>query len=129
MAPAQLPADDKLVGPYVRYELIEDRFEKQQNRNLIGRPEFFALGLDAERATGQRVDGHGLDTRRVVVFRPSSAAVSSRPPSTPLIAEAKVSGQLQRRARVQHQHLAAQSQYYLPQSQHWLFYASMRPMR
>ena len=44
-APAQLPPDDKLIAPFVRFELIEDRFEKSRNRNQIERPEFFALGL------------------------------------------------------------------------------------
>ena len=33
--------------PFVRYELIEDRFERTSNRNLMGRPEFFPLGLNA----------------------------------------------------------------------------------
>lgn len=45
--PTALPPDERLVGPFVRYELIEDRFEKLQNRNLMARPEFFALGLAA----------------------------------------------------------------------------------
>ena len=44
--PTALPPDET-GGPFVRYELIEDRFEKLQNRNLMARPEFFALGLAA----------------------------------------------------------------------------------
>lgn len=45
VAPSLLPQDETLVGPFVRVELIEDRYERELNRNLIGRPEFFALGL------------------------------------------------------------------------------------
>ena len=44
-APAQLPGDEKLVAPFIRYELIEDRYDRELNRNLIGRPEFYALGF------------------------------------------------------------------------------------
>ena len=47
VAPSQVPTDQKLVAPFVRYELIEDRFERELNRNLIGRPEFFALGFNS----------------------------------------------------------------------------------
>ena len=40
VAPAQLPPDEKLVAPFVRFELVEDRYERLQNRNLIARPEY-----------------------------------------------------------------------------------------
>ena len=45
MPPARLAQDQKLVSPFLRYELLEDRYERLNNRNLIGRPEFFSLGL------------------------------------------------------------------------------------
>ena len=44
-APSALNADERLVGPFVRYELIEDRYAKVINRDMIGVPEFLALGL------------------------------------------------------------------------------------
>ena len=47
VAPARLPVDEKLVMPFVRVALIEDRYDRELNRNLIGRPEFFALGLNS----------------------------------------------------------------------------------
>ena len=59
VAPPQLPTDQRLVGPFVRYELVEDRFDKQLNRNLIGRPEFFALGLASTVQLGWASTGWG----------------------------------------------------------------------
>ena len=59
VAPVQLPADERLVAPFVRFELIEDRYERQENRNLIGRPEFFALGLTASAQLGWAATGFG----------------------------------------------------------------------
>jgi len=40
----QLPPDLKQVGPFLRYEVVEDDFLKVKNRNLIERAEYFALG-------------------------------------------------------------------------------------
>ena len=36
---------------------LEDRFEKELNRNLIGRPEFFALGLNSTLQLGRASSG------------------------------------------------------------------------
>jgi outer membrane protein assembly factor BamA len=43
-APSQLPPDKTLAGPFVRYEAIEDDFMPVVNRDLIQRPEYFAMG-------------------------------------------------------------------------------------
>jgi outer membrane protein assembly factor BamA len=41
----QVPADRKLIAPFIRYEAIEDDFRKVTNRDLIGRTEFLAMGF------------------------------------------------------------------------------------
>ena len=66
-APAALNADERLVGPFVRYELIEDRYAKVINRDMIGIPEFFALGLASTRAARMGQHRPGIEPRRAAV--------------------------------------------------------------
>jgi hypothetical protein len=47
VAPVPLPVDHKVRGPFLRYEVIEDRYVKLKNRDLIAKPEFFDMGLSA----------------------------------------------------------------------------------
>jgi len=47
-APAQLPTDQTLVTPYLRYEVVQDNYEQYKNLNLIERPEYVVL--DSSRA-------------------------------------------------------------------------------
>jgi hypothetical protein len=47
VAPVPMPVDQAMRGPFLRYEVIEDRFVKVKNRDLIARPEFFDKGLTA----------------------------------------------------------------------------------
>ncbi len=122
-APAQMPLDDKLVGPYVRLQVVEDRFEKEQNRNLIGRPEFFALGMDASVQLGRALTGMG-STRDAWLYSGNISRGFEPVDSHRLMAAASIAGRYAQ-GQTQNQHLAAQSQYYLPQSPHRLFYASI----
>jgi hypothetical protein len=46
VAPIPFPVDHKVRGPFARYELVEDRFLRTRNRELIARPEFVAMGLN-----------------------------------------------------------------------------------
>ena len=47
LAPAQLPPDQKLVSPFVRYEVVEDGYQKFKNRDQIQRPEYVAMGFQS----------------------------------------------------------------------------------
>jgi outer membrane protein assembly factor BamA len=122
VAPAQLAPDRKLVGPFVRYELIEDRYEKELNRNLIGRPEFFALGLNATVQLGWASTGFG-SSENALLFSGSVSRGFEPAPDHTLITAAKFSGQ-SADGQVQRLRLGAQAQYYLPQGKRWLFYAA-----
>jgi Omp85 superfamily domain len=121
-APPQLPADQKLVAPFVRYELIEDRFERELNRNLIGRPEFFALGLHSTLQLGRASTGLG-SSRDAWLYSASFSRGFEPLPEHILITSATLSGQFSD-GQVQRQRAGAQAQYYLPQSKRWLFYAA-----
>ena len=120
--PAELPPSEKLVGPFVRFELLEERYRKEQNRNLMGRPEYFDFGLASTVQVGWASTGFGSSMDAL----PYSATVSRGFELTPeqsLIASAAISGQLVD-GRVRRQRLGGQAEYYLPQGRRWLFYAS-----
>jgi outer membrane protein assembly factor BamA len=121
-APTQLPEDRRRVGPYWRYDLIEDRIERELNRNLIGRPEFFQLGLLASLQVNWDGRSFGSDRDALRFSAGISRGFEPRPGDT-LIARAAWSGELLR-SGTGSQFLSAGAQYYRPQTKRRLFYAS-----
>jgi hypothetical protein len=122
VAPEQLPSDERLVAPFFRFEVIEDRFERLENRNQIGRPEFFALGLASTLQLGWASTGFGSSKNAWLYSGTVSRGFEPAPEQT-LIASAAISGQYTN-GQVRRQKLGGAVQYYLPQSRRWLFYAS-----
>ncbi len=122
VAPASLPASEKLLGPFLRYELVEDRFEREVNRNLVGRPEFFALGLAARLQLGKASAGLG-STRSPWLYAGTVGRGFEPWPEHRLVAQAQINGEYDD-GQVRRQRIGAQAQYYLPQGRRRLFYAS-----
>lgn len=122
VAPALLPPDRRLRAPFLRWELIEDRFERELNRNLIGRPEFFSLGWASNIQLGHTVRSLG-STQDAVLYSAILGRGFEPAPGQVLIATAALSGQYfdgeERRQRGM-----VQAQYYWPQGSHRLFYAA-----
>jgi len=58
-APTQLPPDTTLVAPYLRYEAVEDGYEKYKNLDLIERPEYFVIGLQSSAQLGRSLAALG----------------------------------------------------------------------
>jgi len=121
-APAALPTDEKLVGPFLRYEIIEEHYEKLQNRNMIGSPEFFALGFASTLQVGWATTGLG-SSHNALVYEASVSRGSEPAPAHTLLASASISGQY-RDGQVRKQRFGVQGQYHLPQSKRWLLYVS-----
>ena len=122
VAPVQLPEDRRRMGPYWRYDLIEDRIERELNRNLIGRPEFFQLGLLASLQVNWDGKAFGSDRDALRFSAAISRGFAPRAGET-LIARAAWSGELLRDG-VGSQFLSTGAQYYRPQTRYRLFYAS-----
>lgn len=120
--PAALPRSEKLVVPFVRYELLEDRFERETNRNLIGRPEYFALGLAASLELGRASIGLG-STRNPWLYSGSIGRGFEPWPDHRLMVQGLATGEFDD-GQSRRQRLGAQAQYYLPQGKRWLFYAA-----
>lgn len=121
-APAVLPPDRKLRAPFVRWELIEDRFDRELNRNLIGRPEYFSLGLASNVQLGYAEHELGSSVNALLYSASLSKGFEPLPDHT-LITSAKLSGQYFDH-EIHRQRAGIQAQYYLRQSPRWLFYAA-----
>jgi hypothetical protein len=122
VAPTRLPADEKRVYPFVRYALIEDRYDRELNRNLIGRPEFFALGLAASVQLGRATTGLGSSLDAWLYAASISRGFEPQREHT-LITSASLTGQLTGDG-TRRQRLSTRAQHYWRQSPSWLFYAS-----
>lgn len=120
--PTDLPRDERLAGPFVRYQLIEDRFEKTQNRNQMGRPEYFAVGLNSTVQLGWAATGLG-STYDALLYEATISRGFAPVASHLLLAAAAIKGQYTG-GQVRRQQAGASAQYYLPHHRRWLFYAS-----
>ena len=122
VAPSALNPDEKLVGPFVRYELIEDRYAKVVNRDMIGIPEFFALGVASTVQLGWASAALGSSHDALLYDASISRGFAPRDDDT-LLASARISGRL-RDGGVRKQLVGVDGRYYLPQGKRWLFYAA-----
>lgn len=121
-APPSLPTDEKLVAPFVGYELIEDRFDREVNRNQIGRPEFFALGLKASVRLGWASTGLG-STRDALLYAASVSRGFEPASGQILLGSADIVGRYAE-SQVQRQRLGLQARWFVPHHGRWVFYAS-----
>lgn len=122
VAPATLPGSLKQFGPFVRYELLEDRYDRAQNRNLVGRPEFFSLGLNASVQLGWA--STGLGSSRDALLYSASLSRGFEPVADHLLTAAATLGGTEGRRGDRSWLLGLSTRYYRPLSPHWLFYAS-----
>jgi outer membrane protein assembly factor BamA len=120
--PAQLPPDQKLVYPFIRYEVIEDKYVKLRNRNKIGRPEFFAMGFNSRVQLGRASTGFG-STRDLWLYSSGISKGFDLGGGGDLLTSFAFSGQ-NGDGRGERQFLGATAQYFLPQGDHALFYAA-----
>ena len=121
-APSALPRDEKRVSPFVRYQVLEEHFEREQNRNQIGRPEFFALGLSATAQLGWAAARLG-STRNVLLYSGSVSRGFQPGPDQTLLGSADIVGQYAE-GQVRRQRAGLQTRYFLPHHARWVFYAA-----
>lgn len=119
--PAQLPPDQTLAYPFIRYEVIEDKYAKVSNRDKIGRPEFFAMGFNSNVQLSRASTSFG-STRDLWLY---SGAISKGFESVgggELLTGLTFSGQYAD-DQGERQFLGATTRYFLPQGGRRLFYA------
>ena len=117
-----MPADQTLVSPFVRYELIEDNYEKLINRNKIQRPEFFALGFHSTLQVGRALTGLG-STRDLWTYSASVSDGVEALRGNDLLGSVSLSGQYGD-GHGERQLLSGAVRYYVPHGKRALFYAA-----
>jgi outer membrane protein assembly factor BamA len=90
--PLQIPPDQTLTAPFFRYELVHDNYEKVKNRDLIERPEYFAMGTQSKVQLGRSLTGLG-STQNLWLYSVSASDGFRLPSSSVLLGSASVSGQ------------------------------------
>ena len=120
--PPALNQDERLIGPFVRYELIEDRYAKVINRDMIGVPEFLALGLASTVQLGWASTALG-SSHDALLYQASVSRGFVPSPEQTLLASASIEGQYTD-GHVRKQLFGVEGKYYLQQSKRWLFYAA-----
>ncbi len=90
--PDPFPVDQTLVSPFFRYELVHDNYEKVKNRDLIERPEYFAMGTQASVQLGRSLTGLG-STQQLWLYSASASDGFRLPSNRVLLGSASVSGQ------------------------------------
>ena len=121
-APAALPADRRWRGPFLRWDFIEDRYDRELNRNLVGEPEYFALGLQASVRVAQNLRGWGGSDSGL---RLSAAVAQGFEPAdrdTLTLSAAVAADRLPDGWRTR---AGVAARYYRPQGPHRLFYAAL----
>lgn len=120
--PQQLPSDRELIGPYFRFQAIEDDFRTLTNRNQIGRAESFALGFTSTIQVGRSIRLLGSSANPWLFSASASKGFAPRPHHD-LITTAALSGEYDK-GRVQRWALNVAGQYYMPLNKRVLLYAS-----
>jgi hypothetical protein len=90
--PLELPPDRTLAAPFLRYELAHDDFEKVKNRDLIERPEYFAMGTQSSIQLGRALTALG-STQDLWLYALSASDGFRLSPRESLLGSASVSGQ------------------------------------
>ena len=120
--PPQLPLDQTLAYPFVRYEVIEDNYVKVANRDKIGRAEYFALGFNASLQLGRSMTGLGA-TQELWLYSGALNKGFRFSGDSDLVTGIKFSGQTGGES-IARQALGGTARYFRPQGPRTVFYAS-----
>ena len=114
IAPAQLPADQTLIAPFLRYEVIEDGYQKFKDRDQIQRPEYVAMGFQSRVQLGRALIS--LGSSQDLWFYSSSVSNGFEiSPDKTLLASGALSGK-HGGGREEDQLLSGVVRYHAPQS-------------
>ena len=90
--PAQLPQDQTVVAPFLRYEVVQDSFEKLKNRDLIERPEYVLMGWQSQAQLGRALTGLG-STQNLWIYSAGASDGLRFSAGQTALASASISGQ------------------------------------
>ena len=121
--PPELPADQTLVAPFFRYEVIEDSYREFKNRNQIERPEYFAMGFQSSVQLGRSLTALG-SSREVWLYSGRVSDGFELRSNQTLLTSGSLSGQYGN-GTGEHNLFSGSVRYYAPHSKRALFYAGV----
>ncbi|MEO8313169.1 MAG: hypothetical protein ABI645_00100 [Pseudomonadota bacterium] len=122
-APTLLPADRKLVQPWLAAEWIQDEFQTTRNRDQIEKTEDYSLGWHLRTQLGYASPGLGSDRSAAILSGSISKGAAPGPRQTVLF-NASADGRVEGGA-IAAGLLHAEGRYYFRQTPKRLFYASL----
>src|SRR5437879_1275167 len=90
--PDQLPSDNTIAAPFFRYEVVQDAYEKVKNRDLIERPEYFAMGFQGHVQLGRASTGLG-STQNMWLYSAAASDGFRFPSDRTVLTSASIDGQ------------------------------------
>ena len=118
-----VPADRKLVYPWLAYELIQDEFDKFQNHDQIGRTEDFFLGTRVKAQLGWASEAYGADRNALILSAKAGHGFSLSDDST-LLLDSALKGRMES-GELRNTVLDAAARYYAKQSERRLFFTTL----
>ena len=118
-----VPAERKLVYPWMRYELVQDDYLKYHNYNEIERTEDFYLGTRLMAQLGWSDSAFGANITGIVFSATAGYGLATTHNET-LVFTSTLDGRLER-GSLENTVLAGSLHYYFKQSAKFLFYAGI----
>lgn len=123
LQPAVLPEDRELAYPWIGWQVVEDRYRKDENLDLIGRTEDVFLGRSAYVEIGWADHAFGGD-RSALLARASALAGWELAPRQQLFVNAGVSGRIED-GTARNVVANAQGRWFYRLTEHQLLYAAL----
>jgi hemolysin activation/secretion protein len=111
-----------VVGPFVRFQLVQDEFRQDMNLNLIGRVEDFAMGIQANAQLGRALESLG-STRDSWIYKTSISNGFDITRDSFMLANAYANGRYADRG--ENNSIGALARYYQRRGRHVVYYAAL----
>jgi hypothetical protein len=123
VAPTLVPANRKLVYPWLGFELIQNEYDRFRNHDQIGRTEDFHLGARFSAQLGYADRAFGAD-RSAVIFAARASHGSGGADRAALVLSTALQGRLES-GELRNSILDAAARYYVRQSEKRLFFTTL----
>ena len=123
VAPPQMPVDHAMRGPFLRHEVVADRYRRLRNRDQIARPEFVEMGFTSRLQLTRSLESWGA-SRAAWLYSASASRGFTFPWQHDVLASASVQRNLASTGAPMTQ-AGVLLRYYGPQSPHAALYAAV----
>jgi outer membrane protein assembly factor BamA len=120
-----LPADRRLLYPFIEFDLVQNNFLKVWNHDEIARTEDFQIGTTASLRLGWAQDGLGSNMSALIMQGSAAKGFSSENGSSTLLLYSDFAGRLED-GDLRNGVLNGSARYYREQSKNWLFFTTLQ---